>query len=70
MVNNNETTDQLEAVIGAGGASSSHGELGSLLRKTAYLRRFLSPQREALDVGTSLLTVPRVESISGTGYYL
>jgi len=44
-----ESIDQLEAAIGAGGASSSHGELGSLRRKTAYLRRFLSPQREALD---------------------
>lgn len=44
-----ESLDQLEASIGVGGASSSHGELGNLRRKTAYLRRFLSPQREALD---------------------
>jgi zinc transporter len=44
-----ESLDQLEAAIGVGGASSSHGELGSLRRKTAHLRRYLSPQREALD---------------------
>ena len=44
-----ESIDKLEAAIGAGGATSSQGELGSLRRKTAYLRRFLSPQREALD---------------------
>ena len=44
-----ESLDQLEATIGASGAPGLHGELGSLRRKTAYLRRFLAPQREALD---------------------
>ena len=55
-----ESIDQLEADIGVSGAPGAHGELGSLRRKTAYLRRFLSPQREVLDVRTSLLTAPKV----------
>ena len=44
-----ESIDQLEAATEVSGTAGSHGELGSLRRKTAYLRRFLAPQREALD---------------------
>ena len=44
-----ESIDQLEETIGVSGASGLHSDLGSLRRKTAYLRRFLAPQREALD---------------------
>ena len=44
-----ESIDQFEVTTGASASSVSHGELGGLRRKTAYMRRFLAPQREALD---------------------
>ena len=44
-----ESLDQLELATEANRAPGLHGELGDLRRKTAYLRRFLTPQREALD---------------------
>jgi len=47
--NLDESIDQFEVTTGARVSSDSQGELGSLRRKTAYMRRFLAPQREALD---------------------
>ena len=44
-----ESLDQLEAATGSNRAPGLHSELGGLRRQTAYLRRFLTPQREALD---------------------
>ena len=44
-----ESIDQFEVDMGLNGTPVSHGELGALRRRTAYMRRFLAPQREALD---------------------
>jgi len=44
-----ESLDKLEASTEPNGAPCLRGQLGGLRRKTAYLRRFLTPQREALD---------------------
>ena len=41
--------DEFEGRIASGEISGSQGALGGLRRRTAYLRRFLSPQREALE---------------------
>ena len=50
MIENlDESIDHFEVTTGARVSSDSQGELGSLRRKTAYMRRFLAPQREALD---------------------
>ena len=40
-----ESIDQFEVATGVSASSASHGELGDLRRKTAYMRRFLAPQR-------------------------
>lgn len=44
-----ESIEQAETLMAASGARTYRGEFGSLRRKTARIRRYLAPQREALD---------------------
>lgn len=59
--NIDESIERAESRMSVRGASGYQGEFGRLRRKTALIRRYLAPQREALD-RLSRMTTPVLSS--------